>query len=108
MYKIELTECFKEELNLAYDYIEYISDSKTIADKIISKTFKKIYLIKDKPFAWSFVKDDYLASIGYRSVLVDNYLLFYLIDEKIKTIFIERFLYAYSDYINIIKDDLID
>ena len=106
MFKTVLTDKFKEELIIAYDYLLETSKSTVIAKRYVQKVYEKILLIEKMPYAWALVKDDFLSSIRYRSTLVENYIIFYLIDEDQKIIYIERFLSAYCDYFKIIKDDL--
>ncbi|MBQ8077844.1 MAG: type II toxin-antitoxin system RelE/ParE family toxin, partial [Eubacterium sp.] len=36
----------------------------------------------------------------YRKVIINNYIMFYRIDENKKLIYIMRFVYGRSDYIN--------
>ncbi|WP_461248305.1 type II toxin-antitoxin system RelE/ParE family toxin, partial [Treponema sp. R6D11] len=56
--------------------------------------------IKEKPFIYPAVPDEYLASKGFRFTMVKNYILFYKVKEK--QINIDRFLYGHRDWMNIL------
>ena len=43
--------------------------------------------------------DGRLAQLGYRKLLIKNYLAIYHVDEQNKTVTIMRFLYAASNYL---------
>jgi toxin ParE1/3/4 len=40
------------------------------------------------------VADERLAAIGYRKLIVKNYIIFFSIDEKAKVVDVERILYG--------------
>lgn len=48
------------------------------------------------------VTDERLAMMGYRKLLVKNYIVFFTIDEKSKVVDVERILYARRDWHHIL------
>ena len=48
------------------------------------------------------VTDERLAAMGYRKLLVKNYIAFFTIDEKAKVVDVERILYARRDWLIIL------
>ena len=56
----------------------------------------------DMPQKCPLVRDERLASIGYRKLLVKNYVVFFTIDEKAKVVDVERILYARRDWLRIL------
>jgi len=88
-----------DELLSSRKEVEELSEKVAELEKILEvKTkYKKI---KENPFAYPSVPDEYLASKGYRFALVNNYMIFFIVKEKhIETI---RFLYGYRDWMNIL------
>jgi len=54
------------------------------------------------PDSHPLVRDDRLASMGYRRLEVKNYTVFFTINEKEKTVDVERVLYARRDWANLL------
>ena len=48
------------------------------------------------------VRDDRLASMGYRPLVIKNYIAFYVTNEKEKTVDVDRILYGRRDWANIL------
>ena len=102
MYKINFAKHFKEDVRSSVIYIKNTLQAPVSAENLkieIKKTYKKI---KQNPFMYPIVPNDYLASIGFRFTMVKNYMLFYIVDEK--QVNIIRFLYGRRDWMNILKE----
>ena len=56
----------------------------------------------DFPYSGSFVLDDLLKSKGYHKLIIENYLVFYLVNEIEKQVVIMRILYGAQNYQNIL------
>jgi len=54
--------------------------------------------LKDFPFSCSYVDGAFLKRKGYRKLIVDNYIAFYLVDEEEKQVVIMRVLYGRQKY----------
>jgi len=65
----------------------------------------KIQSLKNDPFRIPLVRDDYLASKGYRMIIAKNHLVFFIIREEIKMISIMRILYGRRDWMRILQID---
>jgi toxin ParE1/3/4 len=50
------------------------------------------------------VQDTYLASLGYRSINVKNYTIFYIIGSDDTHIKVVRFLYKKRNWMNVLKE----
>lgn len=50
------------------------------------------------------VKDEILKNKGYRRLIIDNYVVFYIVDETDKVVVIMRILYAPRNYQNLIRE----
>jgi len=67
-------------------------------DKVINRIEKAIYELKEFPYAYPLLADPLLRQKGYRRRIVENYLVFYLIDEEKKQVIIMRVLHNKSNY----------
>jgi len=100
MYKLKYSCFYRDELRTAIKYIRENLKNPIAAQKLkddVKKTYKKI---KENPFIYPAVPDEYLASKGYRFTMVKNYMLFYTVEKK--EIFILRFLYGHRNWMNIL------
>lgn len=102
IYDILITEPAERDL---YEIGAYISkellEPKT-AKKVISKIAKGINSLEDMPLGNALVVDDRLAYKGIRKVLIDNYIVFYIVTEEEKIVTIIRILYSRRNWINLL------
>ena len=101
MYKLNFAKHFQEDVKSTINYIKNTLQAPIASENLkdeIRKTYKNI---KQNPFMYPVVPNDYLASMGFRFITVKNYMLFYTIEEK--QINIIRFLYGRRNWINILK-----
>jgi len=102
MYTLNFSKVFREDVKSSVTYIKHTLQAPVAAQRLkdeIKKTYKKI---KEAPFMYPAVPDEYLASLGFRFVLVKNYMIFYIVEGKQITIF--RFLYGHRDWMNILEN----
>ena len=104
MYKLQLSAYYREELKAAIQYIREDLKNPIAAEKLkdeAKETYKKI---KENPFLYPAVPDEYLASKGFRFVMVKNFMLFYIVIEK--EVIILRFLYGHRDWMNLLDNGM--
>jgi len=104
MYKLRFSKLYNEDVDLSYNYIKNKLEAPMAADNLIREILEKLNKIKENPNIRSLVQDKYLASMGYRSIKVKNYIIFYIINNDNKTINVVRFLYNKRNWINILKE----
>lgn len=82
------------------DFIEIISfiaaDNSTAAESIASKIEKNLDLLSGNPNLGRIPREEEIRTLGYRYLIVQNYLIFYTIEER--TIFIHRILHGARNY----------
>ena len=82
------------------DFTEIISfiaaDNPTAADAIANKIEKNLELLSENPNLGRIPKEEEIRNLGYRYLIVHNYIIFYTIEEK--TIFIHRILHGARNY----------
>jgi plasmid stabilization system protein ParE len=102
MHKLFFAKNFKDDVKQSVNYIKHILQAPVAAEKLKTEIKRTYKIIKDTPFIYPVVPNDYLASMGFRFTMVKNYMLFYIVKEnQIKLI---RFLYGHRDWINILNN----
>jgi len=84
---IEIKEYFEQKL-------------KTSPNGLFSKFYESITILETNPLIYPLLKDPYLNQLGYRMIPIDNFLLFYVIEND--EVQIHRFLYGRRDYLLIL------
>jgi plasmid stabilization system protein ParE len=104
MYTLKYSYFYRDELKSALIYIRQNLKNLIAAQKLkneVKETYKKI---KENPFLYPAVPDEYLASKGFRFIMVKNYMLFYKVKEK--QINIDRFLFGHRDWMNLLDNGM--
>ncbi len=101
-YKIAVSEPAENDLRYIVRYISAQLSSPTTALKIMDPIEEAIVGLSDMPKKHPLVSDDRLKALGYRKLLVKNYIVFFSIDDKSNIIDVERILYARRDWIHIL------
>jgi len=102
MYTLSFSKLFREDVKSSVNYIKHTLQAPAAARRLkdeIKKAYKKV---KETPFIYPAVPDEYLASMGFRFIMVKNYIIFYIVEGK--QINISRFLYGHRDWINILDN----
>ncbi len=79
----------------------YIADElleKAIAKKLIGKIKDAVMSLADMPSRHALVGDQRLAAQGIRKLIVENYIVFYVITAKDETVTVIRILYGRRDW----------
>jgi len=108
LYKLRISKLYKEDTSSSYNFIKYRLEAPMAAENLKKKIKEKINKIKENPYFRPLVQDKYLASLGYRLINVKNYMIFYIIGEDNKHLKIVRFLHNKRNWINILKEIIIE
>jgi len=103
MGKVIFTRTAEIDLVGIEDYIREILYNPNAAIRIVDgivDTAEKLSLFPKKH---QFVRDQFLAEIGFRMVIFDNYNIFYFYDESADAVHIVRVLYNRVDWENILR-----
>jgi len=80
------------------EIISYIAaDRPAAAEALAAKIEKDLHLLSLNPHLGRVPKEEELARLHYRYLVVENYLIFYTIEGQ--TIFIHRMLHGARDYL---------
>jgi toxin ParE1/3/4 len=94
-YQINLTEAAEQDLT---EVVDYIADENPVAAlKVAIKIEKNILKLEDFPLVGVVPRVRRLAKKGYRILIVDDYLVFYIIADN-EIIEIRRILSGKRDY----------
>lgn len=101
-YSIEITEPAENDLIGIRDYISNELLEPSIAKKIVSRIGNAILELEGMPQRHGLVADGRLALQGVRRIIVDNYIVFYIISEEDKTVTVIRILYSRRNWQSLI------
>jgi len=100
-YKVIASETSDIDL---HDIGRYISDqlAPMTVLQMIEAIGKALMSLSQMPYRCPLVNDEQLAAMGYRCLPTKSYLAFFVIDEEMKTVCVERILYARRDWLHIL------
>ena len=101
-YSLKFTPKASEDLEQIYSYISGKLFAEIAADNLLARIENTIMRLKDFPYSCSFVLDELLKNRGYRKLVIDSYIAFYLVDELEKQVVIMRILYSAKSYQNLL------
>lgn len=102
-YTINLTAPALLDIQQALTYIVLNLQNKTAADNLYIIINSKINNLPNFPNKYPLVTDPKLLHQQIRYIPVDNYLIFYSVNESEQQIDVLRFLYAKSNWLAILK-----
>lgn len=108
MYDLLFSEIIDSDIDQIYTYIKETLEAPKAAENLFDELYKKIDGILENPYKRPLVQDKYLASLGIRSIKVKNHVLYYIITEENNTVNAIRFMYKKRDWINILKESLLN
>ena len=99
-YKIIVQPIAEKDMQNIDDYISLTLCNPTAADKLLDEFYEQFGIISKFPLSCKELTVDILVEFKYRYAVVENYLIFYILDEAKQTAYIMRVLYSASDYIS--------
>ena len=101
-YSIKFTSIAEVDLNGTYEYIYEELFDEAAANNLMEKIETDIMRLREYPFYCSYVSDKSLKARGYRRLIIDNYIVFYLVNEDEQQVIIMRILYGARNYENLL------
>ena len=96
-YKVRLLRVAEDDFTEIVIYIA--ADRPTAAEAVAAKIEKNLKLLSHNPYVGRVPKEDQLAQLGYRYLVVQDYLVFYTIEER--AIYVHRILHGARDYLSL-------
>ena len=93
-FKIRLLKIAEEDFTEIVSYIA--ADNHKAANTLATKIEKNLELLSENPKLGRIPRDEEIRNLGYRYIIIQNYIIFYTIDEK--TILIHRILHSARNY----------
>jgi len=101
-YKIDLTTCAESDLRDIVHYVQAQLQAPLTAQSMLDVFEEALASLKEMPERCPLVRDERLAAMGYCKLLVKNYVVFYIVDQKNKVVVVERILYARRDWLRLL------
>jgi plasmid stabilization system protein ParE len=97
-YEVRLLRIAENDLLEIVNYIA--ADRPSAADSLASKIEKNLILLSKHPHLGRIPGEEELTRMGYRYLVIDNYLLFYTLEED--AILVHRILHGARDYLQLL------
>ncbi|MZQ99361.1 MAG: type II toxin-antitoxin system RelE/ParE family toxin [Acidaminobacter sp.] len=101
-YIIRLTPIAEQDIQEISDYIAVELKNELPAIDFLEKLEYQILRLEEFPLSCELVNDKLLRLKKYRKLLVNNNLVFYVVDEKKLEVDIVRVLYALRSYMDLL------
>lgn len=96
-YSVRLLRIAEDDLMEIISYIA--ADRPSAAEKLATRIEKNLHLLSRNPHSGRIPNEEELLRVGYRYIVVENYLIFYTIEGK--TILVHRILHGARDYLKL-------
>jgi len=93
-YQVRLLRIAEEDFTEIISFIA--ADNPTAAEALADKIEKNLELLSGNPNIGRTPRDEEIKNLGYRYLIVQNYLIFYTIKER--TVLIHRILHGARNY----------
>ena len=93
-YKLVKTDSFQRDLDAVIGYIE----NKTAAASLLDAIEQCYDGIERMPLMYEACHDPHLRELGYRKVVIRNYIMIYQVDKDRETVNILRLFHGRQDY----------
>ena len=101
MYKVEVSHRYVYDMNACLNYISDVLCNGDAAIKLKNKADTTIDEIAKNPYIYSSYISNVKLKNEYRKAKVNNYYIFFRIDEERKVVQIVRFIFSKMDFSNI-------
>ena len=102
-YRVQYSLAAYEDLRAIYRYIAWELQAEATAQNQTARIRRAVRTLDSFPRRHPTLDWEPWMSMGLRKMPVDNYYVFYRVDEKMQTVTILRIFYAGRDIENIIK-----
>ena len=102
MYNVIVTDLAQNTLRHIVMYITDNLKNKKAANDFLDEVTLTYKNLASTPFMYEACKDARLKKLGYRRVVIKNYILVYRIAEENEDVYILRLFYGGSNYENIL------
>ena len=104
IYTLTITDEAKDDLREIYRYISVDLCAPVNASRQLDRIEKNILSLNEMPDRFPRYSDDLWEKRGLRYCVVDNYVIFFIIDNDKKIVSVMRILYSRRDIDSILKN----
>ncbi|SFO01591.1 type II toxin-antitoxin system RelE/ParE family toxin [Proteiniclasticum ruminis] len=101
-YRVDVSEPAENDLSDIVKYIASQLSAPLPAYRMMEIFEEALASLSDSPQRCPLIADERLSQLGYRKLIVKNYVVFFSVDEKNKTVDVERILYSRRDWLRFI------
>ena len=101
--KIVFTDTAKSDLRDIAVYLADLSKDKNLAIRFVRELQEQTKILEQFPESGAIPRDRVLKSNGYRFLVHKEYLLFYLYEKEVNTVYIMAIFNGKSDYMRVMK-----
>jgi len=101
-YTILYTHSAEQDIDNLFTYIKEKLGSVKAAEKQVINIYTAVMKLETFPKCCEVLSFKKFRERGYRRLIVDNYLIFYTVDEKSKKVILMRVLYGKQKYEDIL------
>ena len=102
-YKVRIVKHARDDMRKIRKYITEDLANPPAAAKRINLIDTNIQSLRQMPARFPLVQDDYMASKGFRVIVCKTHLVFFVIEEAEKCVYIMRVIYARRDWARILR-----
>lgn len=99
---VEVTDTAQSDIKDIITYISLELKNPLSAKKLVTKFRENILSLEEMPKRQNLVNDEVLSNRGIRKLFVDNYMIFYVVDDSKHKVTVIRTLYARRDWESLI------
>jgi len=99
-YDVIVTKECEISLHQSCAYIKNVLYAEMAADRLLDRFEELIETLETSPFTYQKVERYEILDKEYRRAVIKNYIVIYEVDEENKEVYLHKFFYGGSDYIN--------
>ena len=103
-YKVKLTDHAVAQLQEAVIYISKVLQASTVAKHWAARVKKELASLSTMPARYPLTEEEPWHTEGIHKMSVENFLVYYWIDEEKKIVWITAIVYARRDQLRVLRD----
>lgn len=103
-YKVKLTDHAVAQLQEAVIYISKVLQASTVAKHWAARVKKELASLSTMPARYPLTEEDPWHTEGVHKMSVENFLVYYWIDEEKKIVWITAIVYARRDQLRVLRE----
>ena len=103
-YKVKLTDHAVAQLQEAVIYISKVLQASTVAKHWAARIKKELASLSTMPARYPLTEEEPWRTEGVRKMSVENFLVYYWIDEAKKIVWITAIVYARRDQLRVLRE----